>query len=224
MNRPTCGHGDRELADYGSRSRVFLRGRELGELVLRVPGRHNVQNALVAVAIGLEVGLDFPAVARVLASFQGGRRRFQVVGTFNGITVVDDYAHNPSKVRAAIHAAHTGGARRVFAVFQPHRYSRTRFLANEFVSAFEEADYLLMTDIYSAGESPVPGVTTEVLLEGVRRYGRPTRVFHTPGPQEVGRLLAQECRPGDVVVCLGAGDIGKCARDLKDHLSNPALR
>jgi len=213
-----------ELADYGSRSRVFLRGLELGELVLRVPGRHNVQNALVAVAIGLEVGLDFPAVARVLASFQGVRRRFQVMGTYNGITVVDDYAHNPSKVRAAIHAAHTGGARRIFAVFQPHRYSRTRFLAHEFVSAFEEADVLLMTDIYSAGESPLPGISAEVLIEGVRRHGRPTQVFHTPGASEVCQVLARECRPGDVVVCLGAGDISKCARDLKEHLSDPALR
>ena len=215
-----------ELADYGSRSRVFLRGRELGELVLRVPGRHNVQNALAAVAIGMEVGLDFPAIARVLASFQGVRRRFQVIGTFNGITVVDDYAHNPSKVQAAIQAARTGGANRVFAVFQPHRYSRVRFLAEYFFSAFEEADYLLMTDIYSAGENPIPGITTELLLDGVRRHGRPTptQVFYTPGHQEVGQTLARECRPGDVVLCLGAGDIGECARDLKDHLLNPALR
>ncbi len=212
------------LADYGSRCRVFLRGQELGELVLRVPGRHNVQNALVAVAIGLEVGLDFEAVARVLASFQGVQRRFQVLGTFSGVTVVDDYAHNPSKVRAAIHAARTGGAERVFAVFQPHRYSRTRFLAHEFLGAFEEADVLLMTDIYSAGESPLPGISAEVLVEGIRRHGQPVTVFHTPGSQEVCEVLARECRAGDVVVFLGAGDIWKCARDLKERLSLPALR
>ena len=213
-----------ELADYGSRSRVFLRGQELGHLVLRVPGRHNVQNALVAVAIGLEVGLDFAAVARVLGQFQGVRRRFQIVGTYDGVTVVDDYAHNPSKVRAAIHAARTGGAHRVFAVFQPHRYSRTRFLAHEFSSAFEEADVLLMTDIYSAGEVPIVGVRTEMLLEGIRRHGLPARVHHTPDHSAVCEFLARECRPGDVVICLGAGDITHCARTLKDHLGKQALK
>ncbi len=215
---------DVELADFGSRSRVFLRGRELGELVLRVPGRHNVQNALVAVAVGLEVGLDFAAVARVLAGFQGVRRRFQVVGTFSGVTVVDDYAHNPSKVRAAIHAARTGGAQRVFAVFQPHRYTRTRFLAHEFTTAFEEADVLLVTDIYSAGEDPIPGVSSEMLLAGIRHHGRPALVHHTPGHREVCEVLARECRPGDLVICLGAGDVWKCARDLKDYLPDPALK
>jgi len=214
---------DIQLADFGSRSRVFLRGQELGEMVLKVPGRHNVQNALVAVAVGLEVGLEFAAVKRVLAGFQGVKRRFQVMGCFNGVTVVDDYAHNPSKVRAAIHAARTGGAGRVLAVFQPHRYSRTRFLAHEFIPAFEEADVLLVTDIYSAGEDPIPGVSSEALVEALRAHGRPVSVHHTPGLREVCHFLAQECRSGDLVICLGAGDVWKCARDLKDSLLDPAL-
>jgi len=137
---------------------------------------------------------------------------------------VDDYAHNPSKVRAAIHAARTGGARRVIAVFQPHRYTRTKFLAREFATAFEEADILLVTDIYSAGEVPIVGVRADIILDGVRRHGAPLRVHHTPGHRDVCDFLAQECCPGDVVITLGAGDIGQCARILKDYLGNPALK
>lgn len=213
-----------ELANYGSRSRVFLRGQELGQLTLRVPGRHNIQNALAAIAVGLEVGLEFADLCRVLARFTGVQRRFQIVGTFDGVTVVDDYAHNPSKVRAAIHAARTGGARRVLAVFQPHRYTRTKFLAHEFANSFEEADVLLVTDIYSAGEVPIVGVKTDIILEGVKRHGLPQRVYHTPGHRDVCEFLAAECVPGDVVITLGAGDIWQCARMLEDYLGNPALK
>ncbi|MBZ0253551.1 MAG: UDP-N-acetylmuramate--L-alanine ligase, partial [Candidatus Methylomirabilis sp.] len=163
-------------------------------------------------------------IARVLARFQGVQRRFQILGTFGGVTVVDDYAHNPSKVKAAIHAARTGGARRVIAVFQPHRYTRTKFLAHEFEGAFEEADVLLVTDIYAAGEPPIVGVKADIILDGVRRHGAPTRVHHTPGHREVCEFLVQECEPGDVVIALGAGDIGQCARSLESYLGNPALK
>ena len=200
-----------ELANFTSRCRVFWRGRELGELVLNVPGRHNVQNALAAVAVGLEIGLDFSDISRLLSKFQGVRHRFQILSRANGIVVVDDYAHNPSKVKAAIHAAHTGSCKRVIAVFQPHRYTRTKFFQDEYASSFGEADALLVTDIYSACETPIPGITSQALIESIHHCDESLKILSTPSHDDVLACLRERCQSGDIVVFLGAGDISKCA-------------
>ncbi|MEW6279471.1 MAG: UDP-N-acetylmuramate--L-alanine ligase [Candidatus Eremiobacterota bacterium] len=213
-----------ELFNFSSRCVVTQRGEPLGELHLRVPGRHNIQNALAAVAIGLHEGLSFSEIARALSRFEGVQRRFQLRGEFGGVMLVDDYAHNPAKVRAAVHAARSGWAKRVVAVFQPHRYTRTKFLSEEFGHSFEEADVVLVTEIYSAGEVPIVGVKADLIVDAVRRHGRPAEVFHTPGVHEVGDFLARYCRPGDLVLTLGAGDVSNWTPTLADYLGKPVLR
>ncbi len=207
------------LDNYRSRCRVFWRGKEMGELRLHVPGRHNVQNALAAVAVGLEVGMDFSDISRLLEQFHGVRRRFQVLGQGNGIIVVDDYAHNPSKVRAAIHAARTGSAKRVITVFQPHRYTRTKFFEEEYASSFDQTDVLVITDIYSAGEDPIEGVSSANLAEAVRRHENAPEVVLAPTHEDILAYLGQHCQAGDIVLFAGAGDISKCTARAAELLT-----
>jgi len=209
------------LEGFGSTSCLTLRGQEVGILRLRVPGRHNIQNALAAIAVGLEVGLPLARILAVLESFEGVQRRFQILGEYGGVTVVDDYAHNPAKVKAALHAARSGARGRVIGVFQPHRYTRTKFLAHEFATSFEDADVLLVTDIYSAGEVPIVGVKSEMVMELVRRHGKPLQIVHTPGQKEVIDYCTRECLDGDVVITLGAGDVGSWGARLCDFLAQP---
>lgn len=207
------------LENYASSCRVFWRGRELGELKLQIPGRHNVQNALAAVAVGLEVGMDFSDISKQLAKFSGVRRRFQILGRGRGITVVDDYAHNPSKLKAAIHAAHTGSAKRVVAVFQPHRYTRTKFFKDEYATCFDEADLLLVTDIYAASEEPIPGISLETVIESVRTSAHAPEVIAAPTHDDIIAYLQKNCQEGDIVMFLGAGDITKCAARAAEVLT-----
>ena len=216
---------DLQLEGFLTEFTVVYKGRRLGQISLKTPGKHNIQNALAAVAVGFELGLSFEQISAGLSAFQGVKRRFQILGTQAGVTVVDDYAHNPAKVQAALHAARcfNHGSGRVIGVFQPHRYTRTKFLAHEFANAFHDADILLMTDIYSAGELPIVGVRTEMLLEKVRQSGQP-RAVHTPGQKEVIDFLRREARSGDVVMLLGAGDVGSWGTTLLDFLTPPVTR
>jgi UDP-N-acetylmuramate--alanine ligase len=215
---------DLHLKGFACQCTVVVRGRRVGSMRLNIPGKHNIQNALAAVAIGLELGLTFEQISAGLGAFQGVKRRFQILGTQGGVTVVDDYAHNPAKVMAALHAARCCTQGRVIGVFQPHRYTRTKFLAHEFAEAFDDADLLLMTDIYSAGEVPIVGVKTEMLIEKVRQGSSKARVVHTPGQKEVIDFLRREARPGDVVMLLGAGDVGSWGPPLLDFLTQPVTR
>ncbi|MCR4784287.1 MAG: UDP-N-acetylmuramate--L-alanine ligase [bacterium] len=214
-------HADQiSFADYASRCRVIWHGKELGELILRVPGLHNIQNALAAIAIGLEIGLNFADISRYMAAFRGVQRRFQILGEFDGVTIVDDYAHNPSKIKAAIKAAHTGEAKRVIVVFQPHRYTRTKFFKDEYCTIFGDADVLLVTDIYSAGEPPIEGVSSALLTEGIRKFGQPAQVFYTPTHADILEYVRTNCRAGDIVLFVGAGDINKCAARCAEFLTS----
>ncbi|MBI4268823.1 MAG: UDP-N-acetylmuramate--L-alanine ligase, partial [Candidatus Rokubacteria bacterium] len=149
------------LAGMTSRFEVSHRGSPLGECTLRVPGRHNVQNALAAVGVGLDLEIPFATIQRALAGFAGVQRRFQVRGSARGVTVVDDYGHHPAEIRATLAAAKAGFDCRLVTVFQPHRYTRTQHLHQEFLTAFNQADALVVLDIYPAGEAPIPGVTAE---------------------------------------------------------------
>ena len=215
---------DLQLKGFACQCTVVIHGRRAGQMRLHIPGKHNIQNALAAVAIGLELGLNFEQISAGLGAFQGVKRRFQILGTQGGVTVVDDYAHNPAKVMAALHAARCCAQGRVIGVFQPHRYTRTKFLAHEFAEAFDDADLLLMTDIYSAGEVPIVGVKTEMLIEKVRKGSSKARVVHTPGQKEVIDYLRREAMPGDVVMLLGAGDVGSWGPALLDFLTQPVQR
>jgi len=190
--------------------------KTLGQVVLNVPGRHNLQNALAAVAVGLELGLPFERIAAGLAEFRGVERRFEVRGEPNGILVVDDYGHHPTEIAAVLAAAKPLG-RRIVVAFQPHRYTRTAALLHAFGPALASADHVVLTDIYSAGEDPIEGVTIDALAEAVRREsGRPVDIARRV--DEVAPLLARLARPGDVVLTLGAGSIGSVAAKLVDEL------
>src|SRR5881397_1629472 len=159
------------LSGMTSRFEVYQRGALLGECTLAIPGRHNVLNALAAVGVGLDLEIPFVTIGKALAAFAGVQRRFQVRGTVDRVTVVDDYGHHPVEIRATLAAAKAGFDCRIVTVFQPHRYTRTKHLFEEFLTAFNQADALVVMDIYAAGEPPIAGVTAADLAEGIRAHG-----------------------------------------------------
>jgi UDP-N-acetylmuramate--alanine ligase len=188
-----------------------------GELRLAVPGRHNVRNALAAVAVGRELGLDFASIAAGLAAFPGTARRYERIGHAGGVTVVDDYGHHPTEIRTVIETARRASPGRVVVVFQPHRYTRTQQLRDDFGAALGQADEVVLADIYASGEEPIPGVTIEWLAEAVERHV-PGRVRTVPALADVPRTVAAIARPGDLVVTLGAGSIGEYGRKILDEI------
>jgi UDP-N-acetylmuramate--alanine ligase len=197
----------------------------LGELRLRVPGRHSLLNGLATVAVGLELELPFEKVAEALSEFRGADRRFQVLGTVGGVTVVDDYGHHPTEIAAVIAAARTLEPARVVVAFQPHRFTRTRDLLAEFGQALSRADEIVLADIYAASEDPIPGVTVEAVAEAVMSQTRAP--VHIVRPLDaVAPRVAGLARPGDLVLTLGAGSIGtvgeQVVREL--HSRTRALR
>jgi len=198
---------------------VHLRDGATATLRLPVPGRHNLQNALGAIAVGLELGVPLDAAVEALAAFTGAERRFQILGTANGITVVDDYGHHPTEIAAVLDAARDGQPARVVAVFQPHRYSRTRDLHEEFGPALARADVVVLTDIYAAGEEPIAGVTLDTLSTSVRRAIPDCHVV--PDLDDVPAAVARLARSGDLVVLLGAGSIGRIGHDVLGALAAP---
>jgi UDP-N-acetylmuramate--alanine ligase len=190
----------------------------LGPLTLHVPGRHNLLNALGALAVGLEVGLPFDRIARGLEEFRGAERRFEVRGEPKGILVVDDYGHHPTEIAAVLDAARQL-QRRTIVAFQPHRYSRTAALMDAFGPALAGAAHIVLTDIYGAGEEPIPGATLEALAAAVRRsVTAPVDVV--PPLDEVAGAIARIARPGDLVIVLGAGSIGSVADKLVQLLES----
>lgn len=180
---------------------------ELGWLTLQVPGRHNLSNALAAIAVGLELGLEFDGLAKALGEFRGAERRFEVLGTVGQVTVVDDYGHHPTEIKAVIDAARVANAGRLIVVFQPHRYTRTKLLASEFGNALAGADYVVLTDVYAAGEQPLAGATSDAIAEALRSSSAvPVRIVDELS--EVIPTVIALVRPGDMVITLGAGSIG----------------
>ena len=178
----------------------------IGSLTLNVPGRHNLLNALATVAVALELDLPFERIATGLAEFKGAERRFEVRGEIGGVLVVDDYGHHPTEIAAVLAAARTL-ERRIVVAFQPHRFSRTAALMEAFGPALVGADHIVLTDIYAAGEDPVPGVTLERLAAAVRA-ATDAPIDIVPGVEDVAPVLASMARPGDLVITLGAGSIG----------------
>ena len=194
------------------------------DLKLPMPGRHNVLNALAAIAIARELGVSLEAVRAGLASFGGVKRRFTTTGTARGVRIVDDYGHHPVEISAVLKAARdvqdaTGG--KVIAVVQPHRYTRLRDLFDEFCACFNDADTVIVADVYPAGEQPIDGVNRDALVEGIRRFGHGRAIGLDSVPQ-LPRLIADEAQAGDLVVCLGAGDITAWAYALPGQLESLA--
>jgi len=191
----------------------------LGRLTLNVPGRHNLQNALAAVAVGLELGLPFDRIAAGLAEFHGAERRFEIRGEPGGILVVDDYGHHPTEI-AAVLAAARELKRRIIVAFQPHRFSRTAALAGDFGPALAGADHIILTDIYPAGEDPIPGVTIDSLASAIRSAVR-APVDVVPRLDDVIPAIVKAARRGDMVITLGAGSIGTVPDKLIEALDRP---
>jgi UDP-N-acetylmuramate--alanine ligase len=214
---------DVALEGFGGSFVVRRRRTRLGTVRLAVPGRHSISNALAAVACGLELDLPFATIARALARFHPVDRRFQLRGEVAGATVIDDYGHHPTEIEATLSAARDGFGRRTVAVFQPHRYSRTQALLEEFGRAFVLADHVVVTEVYPAGEKPIPGINGTAVADALRRHGHPSVVFE-PRLDRVARLVRETVRPGDLVITLGAGDVRKVGDALVNGSAPPPRR
>jgi UDP-N-acetylmuramate--alanine ligase len=205
---------DLELRPAGAHYTATLDGRPLGAVTLAVPGAHNVANSLAAVAVGLDLDVPFDAVKAGLESFTGVDRRFQVRGERGGVLVIDDYGHHPTEIRATLEALRLrAGERRTVVLFQPHRFTRTQALWDDFCKAFHQADVLLLTDIYPASEEPVPGITAEALARALGERGH-RQVAWAGNLESATERLAAEVREGDVVLTLGAGSVWTAGEEL----------
>jgi UDP-N-acetylmuramate--alanine ligase len=190
----------------------------LEDLHLPMAGQHNVLNALAAVAVARELGVSLGDIRKGLSAFGGVRRRFTTTGVVDGVRIVDDYGHHPVEIAAVLQAARAVTEGRVIAVVQPHRYTRLADLFDDFCSAFNDADLVIVADVYAAGEAPIEGVDRDALVEGLRRYGH-RRVLALDGPADLARIVREEAHAGDVVVLLGAGDITAWAYALPGQLT-----
>lgn len=196
---------------------VYYKNQFLGNLKLSVPGRHNLSNALAVVALGRFIGIPFERAASVLRNFTGAGRRFQLTGEVNGIRVIDDYAHHPSEIKATLKAAMQVKNGRVISVFQPHRYTRTSILGERFGEAFSDADVVIVSDIYSAGERPIEGVSAEIIISAIEKYDGQKAVY-LPNRQEIVDYLLKTARHGDMIITMGAGDIWNTGVELVKRL------
>ncbi len=216
--------GNLVMENFQSHFDVHRRGEKLGSAVLNVPGAHNVSNAIGVVTLALELGIPFDRIAIALESFQGARRRFEFKFRGREFTVVDDYAHHPSELRATLATARAGHHGRIVALFQPHRYTRTQALQEEFGRAFDDADCAFITDVYAASERPIEGVSGQLLVDALKRNAHPDAAFE-PLVRKLAHRVGPRLQTGDMVVTLGAGNIHEAARQLSSDLGQlEALR
>jgi UDP-N-acetylmuramate--alanine ligase len=209
--------GSIELRSEGSEFTVRRHGSELGRFQLNVPGVHNVLNATAALAVGLELDIAVAKIAEGLSAFSGVDRRFSIRGVANGVTVVDDYGHHPTEIKATLAAAKLGAYKKVRVLFQPHRYSRTKHLLDEFGTAFHQADDVYLLDIYAASEEKLPGVDSRVLLEKVQSFGHRSAHFSSTMDEGVEQIAAAG-EPGDLIITLGAGNVSQAAEKILSRL------
>lgn len=202
-----------EIRGLSTRFEVSRRGEALGTFEVRMPGIHNVLNALAVIAVADELGVAHDVVREALSTFAGVQRRFSVVAERRGVTIVDDYGHHPAEVQATLEAAQRAYGRRLVVAFQPHRYSRTHHLFDDLSRAFNRADVLIVSDVYAAGEAPIEGATSDRLVQSIRAHGH-RDVVHIAKRGEIAPHLARIVRPGDVVITLGAGDISRTGPEL----------
>lgn len=227
INRRTITYGRSSQADlritesktghFESCFRVTARGRDAGEFHLRIPGPHNILNATAAIAIGLELDVKLSDIREALASFTGVDRRFQIRGEARGVTVIDDYGHHPTEIRATLAAARLCRFERIHAIFQPHRYSRTEALIDDFARSFHQADSVYILDIYAASEKPIPGVSAEVLVEKMRGFGHRSVEYSGTIDRAVEAVIGRVSE-GDAVLTLGAGNVWQAGERLLERL------
>jgi UDP-N-acetylmuramate--alanine ligase len=224
IEKRTITYGLKTQADYTAREisvselqthfTVFHQGKKLGKISSESLGNHNVCNTLAAVAVGMELNMDFPSVADALKNFKGVQRRFEILHQSDALTIVDDYGHHPAEIQATLETAKVVWPnRRLVVVFQPHRFSRTQHLLESFYSSFNDADQLILLNIYAAGEKPIEGINSQKIAQGVREFGH-KHVDHIENIDSVIPHLKNSLQPGDVVLALGAGNIGELAHKL----------
>ncbi|MEA1015703.1 UDP-N-acetylmuramate--L-alanine ligase [Sphingosinicella sp. LY1275] len=211
----------------GNRFDVSVRNRAgdirtIADVELPMPGRHNVQNALAAIGVAIELGIPDDVIAKGFEKFHGVKRRFTNVGVIEGVTIIDDYGHHPVEIKAVLAAAREGAQGRVIAVVQPHRFTRLRDLMEEFQGAFNDADIVYVAPVYTAGEEPIDGVDAEALVSGLKQRGH-RAVSKVEGPDDLARQLRDVAGRGDMVICLGAGDITKWAAGLAEGIKQARL-
>jgi UDP-N-acetylmuramate--alanine ligase len=216
---PQADYHARSIVANGLRStfRVYHRNQSLGGFELKMPGRHNVLNTLAAIAVADELEVPLDVVRHALSTFNGVARRFTITEEVNGIPLVDDYGHHPAEVEATLAAARSAYPGRVIVAFQPHRYSRTELLFEEFTRAFNDADILFVCDIYPAGEKPIPGITADRLARGIADHGHHAATY-VADRAALADQIARTAQPGDVVIALGAGDINKILPNVANEM------
>ncbi|MBO6245278.1 MAG: UDP-N-acetylmuramate--L-alanine ligase [Anaerovibrio sp.] len=227
VNRKIVSYAIDHEADYvaanikadasGTSFDVIHKGENLGTVKLNVPGRHNVLNAMACVVTGITLGQSVAQMAEGLTMFNGAKRRFQTKGKAQGVWVVDDYAHHPTEIATTLKAARQTQPKRLVCAFQPHRYSRTQLLQKEYGSCFKDADLLVLTDVYSAGEDPIPGVDGELLVKEVAEQTGQKTVY-IKDKKEIAAYLKSIAQDGDLIMTMGAGDIVKCGEELVELL------
>jgi UDP-N-acetylmuramate--alanine ligase len=205
------------ISGFNTEFLAVLNGSPLGKIGLNVPGRHNAENALAAVAVGLELGMSFGDIRDGLGEFRGIDRRLQIKGRGKDVLVLDDYAHHPNEIRATINAVKDSGLGRIVAIFQPHRYSRTKLLFDDFAKVLLDIDVLFLMDIYPAGEDPIEGVTSRSLYQSVKEKGH-RNVFYSNGSDNLVSSVLSTVRPGDVVITLGAGNVWTVGEKIAEEI------
>jgi UDP-N-acetylmuramate--alanine ligase len=208
---------DSSCGDFHSTFQIRAAGMELGEFQINVPGEHNVLNATAAAGIALELHIHPERIRQGLAGFRGVDRRFQLKGKERGVTVIDDYGHHPTEIRATLSAARDCGPKRVLVLFQPHRYTRTHLLMDDFARAFMQADRVFVADIYAASEKPIEGITSEVLVDRMRQFGHKS-VTYVSSLQTGAASVAAAAEDGDMVITLGAGSVSQASDWIVEKL------
>jgi len=204
---------DKQFEKFTSTSTLYLKGKKLGKMKLNVPGVHNIYNAMAAVAVGLDLDIPVHLILQALESYKGSGRRFELKKEVNDIMIIEDYAHHPTEIRATLEAAKKGWPQRVVAIFQPHRYTRLSLLMKSFATSFNQADVLIISEVYPAGEKPVEGISGKVLFEEVEQFGH-KNIFFESEMNKIPSLLKKITEPGDIILVLGAGNISQIIPDI----------
>ncbi len=216
----TYGFDQAHLEPGGSRFTIYFNGERMGEVELRVPGMHNIRNATASIAITHRLGARFGEIRKALGDFKGVSRRFELVGTEKGVLVVDDYAHHPTEIRATLEVAKNHEYDRVVCIFQPHRYSRTAALWRELGKCLGLADLVIITEVYAAGENPLPGVNSKLIVDALLEEYPRKEVVYIPKRSQLGKASLKYIRQGDLVLTMGAGDVTQCSLEILEGLRN----
>ena len=210
---------DIELDKLNSKSKIYWQGEKIGDLYLKVAGYHNILNALAAIAVALELGISFTEIAQILETFLGVHRRMEIIANLDdNILIIDDYAHHPTEIKATLSALRSSWQnRRIIAIFQPHRYSRTKLLAEKFGKVFFDADCVIINDIYSANESPISGISGETIFREIKKSNH-KQIKYLPSKDNILTYLYEIIQPGDMIITMGAGDIWTVGQELAKQL------